>query len=147
MKEARALVIRGTKFLRRRLELGRSGCWSLPGWLGAFSCLEPSSARPTGLRCQAACDSGAEYSFLLTPVRATEAQEVTHSAAIGMLLFPVVTGGRSGKDLILPPTQLSGTNVQVTRERTFPSGISISKRPELLLLPPTQYGFRSLESS
>lgn len=75
---------------------------------------------------------------------------MTHSAAIGMLLFPVGTGGRSGKDLILSPTQLPGTNVQVTRERTFPSGISISKRPELLLLPPpthTQYGFRPLKSS
>lgn len=42
-------------------------------------------------------------------------------------------------------TQLSGTNVQVTREPTFPSGINVSKRPELLLLPSAQYGFRPLE--
>lgn len=131
-------MIRGAKFLRGRSELGRSGCWSLPGWLGAFHCLEPI-LRKANRTLVPGCVRfrGAEYSFLSTLVRATEAQEVTHSAATGKLLFPVGTGGRSGTDLILsPPLQLSGTNVQVTREHTFPSGINVFKRPALLLLPP-----------
>lgn len=55
--------------------------------------------------------------------------------------------GEAEKTLSFPAshTQLSGTNVQVTREPTFPSGINVSKRPELLLLPFTQYDFRPLE--
>lgn len=105
---------------------------------GPFSAWNPFSARPTDLQRQAACGSGAEFSFLPTPARARakEAQEVTHSAATGALLFPVGTSGRSGKELILfLPTQLSETSVQVTRAHTFSSGMYVPKGPELLPLP------------
>lgn len=106
--------------------------------LGPFSAWNPLSTRPTGLQRQAACGSGAEFSFFPTPARAKEAQEVTHSAATRALLFPVGRGGRSLTDLILhphTPAQLSGTNVQVTRAHTFPSGINVPKPPEFLPLP------------